>query len=206
MYYCNICHWYGKEPIELPGYLWDYTEHLACPNCWEEKLEDNPVDYIHVKEEKDYTKDRYGKLCLELAEQCKTDVGFGAILIKGNKIIGRGRNRRSTLEDRLLLSHVDYAIHAEQDAIANAIRNGYDVQNTRVYVLGKCLQGKNKGKLTTKTEDVFICSKCPHTFIKYNITVYIPHIEGWHPIKPEDALNIGKQMANKGYWKEFINT
>jgi hypothetical protein len=153
----------------------------------------------------DYKNDYYGVLCLYMASLCKTDVGFGAVLVKNGGVIGVGRNRRSTKEDRELISHVDYAIHAEQDAIAHGIRHWNDVNNAEVYVLGMCLKGKNKGRLTTRTKDVFICSKCPHVFIKYNIKVFIPHIDGWHSIEPQKALEIGKNLANKGYWKEFVS-
>lgn len=152
----------------------------------------------------DYYKDFYGTMCLFMAKQCKTDVGFGAVLVKNGLVIGIGRNRLATKEDRDLIPYVDYCIHAEQDAIANALRFGFDVTGGNLYVLGMCLAGKNKGKLTTRTEDIFICNKCPHVFIKYNITVNIPHIEGWHPIEPYKALEIGRRMSHKGYWKDFI--
>lgn len=151
----------------------------------------------------DYLNDTYGKICLELAKQCKTDVGFGAVLVKNNEIIGTGRNRLATERDRKMLTHVDYAIHSEQAAIVDALNKGYDVTGCYVYVLGICLIGKNKGTLTTRTEPIFICSKCPHTFIRYNITVHIPHINGWLAISPNESLRIGKELSNKGYWKKF---
>lgn len=152
-----------------------------------------------------YYNDKYAQICLEMAQQCKTDVGFGAVLVRSDGVIlGRGRNRLATNMDRMFLTHVDYAIHAEQDAIVNAIRSTYSVYDTSVYVLGMCLTGKNKGKLTTRTEDIFVCRKCPHAFIKYNIKVFIPHVEGWHSIEPYKALEIGNKLAQKGYWKEFV--
>ncbi len=42
---CYICGWVGRagELIELAGYLWDYTEHESCPNCWNEHALDSPV-------------------------------------------------------------------------------------------------------------------------------------------------------------------
>jgi hypothetical protein len=69
-----------------------------------------------------------------------------------------------------------------------------------------CLCGKNKGKLTTRTEKIFVCSKCPHVFIKYNISVYIPHVFGWMRIEAEESLTIGKAVANKGYWGNFVSS
>jgi hypothetical protein len=154
----------------------------------------------------DYINDDYGRLCLQMAFRCRTDVGFGAVLVdKYGALIGIGRNRLANNNDRKLIPHVDYCIHAEQDAIAWALRQKMDVKDANIYVLGICLSGKNKGNLTVRTEDIFICNKCPTVFVKYNITVMIPHIEGWHPIKPKDAMRIGKELSNKGYWKEFAN-
>lgn len=152
-----------------------------------------------------YLEDIYANTCLELAKQCKTDVGFGAVLVKDNEIIGLGRNRLSTLEERKEMSHVDYAIHAEQACILDAKNKGFDVIGGQIYVFGMCLRGKNKGKTTVKTEKVFICTKCPHALIKYNISVNIPHINGWVNIFPEESLEIGKRYYHTGYWKEFVN-
>lgn len=152
-----------------------------------------------------YELDRYGKMCLEFAKQCKTDVGFGAVFVKNNKILGIGRNRLANAYDRLMIPHTDYAIHAEQSCILDAIEKGIDVNNGHVYVLGLCLIGKNKGKLTTRTERIFVCRKCPHVFIKYNINVHIPHITGWMKIGAEESLKIGSRVAQKGYWGNFVN-
>jgi hypothetical protein len=153
-----------------------------------------------------YLEDNYGRLCLQMAFRCRTEVGFGAVLVdKTGQIIGIGRNRLATQEDRDLIPRVDYCIHAEQDAIAYALRLGMDVKDASVYVLGLCLSGKNRGALTVREEDIFICKKCPHVFLKYNIKVFIPHVEGWHSIEPAKALEIGRSLADKGYWKEFAN-
>lgn len=154
----------------------------------------------------DYINDKYGKICLEWARQCKTKIGFGAVLVKNNIIIGQGRNRHSTPNDRFLIPGIDYASHAEQSCILDALRHGYDVTKGTVYVLGLCLSGKNKGTLTTRTEHVFICSKCPRTFIKFNVSVCIPHINGWSLLEAKEAMEIGTKLANKGYWGKFANT
>jgi hypothetical protein len=152
-----------------------------------------------------YENDRYAKECLVLAGQCKTNVGFGAVFVKNNKILGKGRNRLATDKDRLMIPRTDYAIHAEQSAILDAIENGYDVRNGHIYVLGMCLLGKNKGRLTTRTEKIFVCSKCPHVFLKYNIGVHIPHVSGWMKLSAEESLEIGNKVANKGYWGNFTS-
>jgi hypothetical protein len=84
----------------------------------------------------DYLTNRYALACLEQARRGKSDVCFGSVLVKNNKIIGKGWNRRATEQDRKRLSHVDYAIHAEQAAILDAIDNGYNPKNGTIYVLG----------------------------------------------------------------------
>lgn len=153
-----------------------------------------------------YLVDPIGKECLFLAEQCKAEVGFGAVLVQDGEIIGRGRNRRATKEDRGILSHVDYAIHAEQDCILQAIKSGRNIRGAAVYVLGKSLIGQHKGKLTTRTRRVFICHKCPHAFIQWNIHVFIPHVDGWKEMTGEEALASGKLFYHKGYWKAFAKS
>lgn len=153
----------------------------------------------------DFLTDYYGTLCMEEANKGKGRLSFGAVLIKDGKIIGRGRNRLTNSEERRLLSHVDYAIHAEQAAIVQALNSGIDPTDSELYVLGKILTGKNKGTLTTRNKKEFGCTKCPPTFIRFNITVNIPHIElGWLALTPEEAMLTGKNFVGKGTWSKFV--
>lgn len=154
--------------------------------------------------EYNYATDSIAETCLNLSLQCRTGVGFGAVLVKDGEIIGKGRNRRSSREDRKLLTHIDYAIHAEQDCIADAIRNGHDISGSEVYVIGQALSGKNRGRLTIRYEPIFVCRKCPHTFVRFNIPVNIPYYTGWLKLSPDEAMKIGTQLADKGYWKQFL--
>ncbi|MDA2935816.1 hypothetical protein MYX06_01155 [Patescibacteria group bacterium AH-259-L05] len=133
-------------------------------------------------------------------------MGFGALLEKNGKIIGRGWNRRSTPQERKLLSHVDYKIDAEQACIADALLNNRDVRGSEVYVLGIVLRGAEKGKLSTRRGRVFICKRCPHTFIRFGIPVNIPRFDGWVKLSPEMALKtakIVKKTYGRGYWQRF---
>jgi hypothetical protein len=152
----------------------------------------------------DYKNDPYGKECLRLARKSKSIIGFGAVLVKDGEIIGRGWNRRSISDERAMLSHIDYAIHAEQACIIDAIKGGYDVVGCEVYVLGLVLRGPRKETMTIRTVPTFVCSKCPHTFIRFNTPVNIPYIHGWYQFSPEMALEVGKQVANKGVWGQFV--
>lgn len=150
-----------------------------------------------------YLNDPYGIICLEQAQQGRTNVGFGAVCVVGGVVAGVGRNRRATADDRARLTHVDYAIHGEQAAILDAIDNGYDVTGADVYVLGQVLSGKNKGALTTRTVAQFGCKKCPHTFVRYGITIHVPHVDGWLALSPEDAMRTGKEFSGDYKWLRF---
>jgi hypothetical protein len=147
----------------------------------------------------DYLNDRYGKLCLTFADRSKGEMKFGAVLIKGRRMIGGGWNRLSTEAERKTLTHVDYAIHAEQAAIYDALYCEADLNGARLYILG---YAKNHSHLSVREGAYFTCRKCPHTLIKFNIPVMIPTPQGWKKLSPELALESAKQ--HKGHWQKFI--
>lgn len=154
----------------------------------------------------DYEHDRFGKACLKEAKKSKSNLGFGAVLVRNGRIIGRGRNRWPTVEERRLLSHVDYAIHAEQACVADALLRSHKVAGSAIYVLGMVLHGTEKGKLTIRDSKVFVCKKCPlSVLLKFNISVNIPHKSGWVRLSPEIAMRTAKKLCGKGYWDKFIS-
>lgn len=152
-----------------------------------------------------YRTDRFGKICLKLSSNSKADMRFGAILIKGGKIIGRGWNRLADDADRALMRklHVDYASHAEQSAIIDALKRGFDPTGAKLYVLGEASRGKNKGKLSARRAHFFGCVKCPHALIKYDITVHIPTTCGWVGMSGQRALKTA--LKKKGHWTKLLN-
>lgn len=154
----------------------------------------------------DYTRDRYGHACLEEAKKSKGKIGFGAILVKKRRIIGRGWNRLSKKYERRMLSHMDYAIHAEQAAIIDALKRGHNVENGTLYVIGKVQAGAQAGKLTTKKRRVFICRDCPHTFLRFDISVCIPMFNGWTSLTPKEAVATAKILCGKHHWKKFVSS
>lgn len=154
----------------------------------------------------DYSQDKYGVACLEQANLGKGRLGFGAVLVGDlGEILTSGRNRKAYDEDRGVLPDVDYAIHAEQDCVLQAIKKGYDVRGLTVYVLGTALSGRNKGALTTRTEETFGCRKCPKTFIQYDISIMIPMVTGWKKLTPHQAMATGKEFHGNGTWAKFVN-
>lgn len=153
----------------------------------------------------DYHNDPYGRECLALARQSCADVAFGAILVKDRRIIGRGRTRRGTPEDRKLVSHVTYYICAERAAIVDALQKGEDVRGGEIYVLGFVRNGKRKGKLTSRKSRVFHCRACPPSFQRFGISVYVPLFSGWSRMSPEEVVErVGRYHPN-GYWRRFAN-
>lgn len=146
-----------------------------------------------------YEEDRFGKECLKLAQNCKSPVKFGAVLVKNGRILGRGWNRLSTKLERSQMSHVDYCIHAEQAAILDANSRHKNLCGGTIFVLGM-----NKNRiLTTRTERVFVCRKCPVAFKNFELSVHIPHIRGWHEMSAEEAMKTGRELWGNGYWNKF---
>ena len=156
----------------------------------------------------DYENDTYGKECLIEAEKSKGRIGFGALLVKNNDVLGRGWNHRPRPEERGIITHVDYAIHAEQAAFVDAVLKGMrkkELEGSQIYVLGRVLQGPKRGKLTTRRGKAFICKKCPRSvFVPFKISVWIPHTTGWLLLSPEEAIKTAGNVCGNGYWNNFL--
>jgi hypothetical protein len=154
-----------------------------------------------------YENDAFGRACLLEAAKSKSTIGFGALLVKHGRIIGRGWNHRPRRSERGIISHVDYAIHAEQAAFVDAWWNGFRMNGllgAEIYVLGVVLLGPERGKLTTRRRKEFICKKCPSSvFIPFRISVWIPHVSGWVFLSPEEALETSRRVCGNGYWDSF---
>ena len=90
------------------------------------------------------------------------------------------------------------------ESFQEAMDKWFKVSGGQVYVLGMALKGKNKGKLTTREERVFICKKCPHTLKTFDVTVNIPHVSGWMNMTPDEAMITGKQFFGQGFWNNFV--
>lgn len=151
-----------------------------------------------------YRNDPIGRVCLALAQKSRSKIGFGAVLVKGGQIIGQGYNRLSTPWERRRLSYVDYAIHAEQACIIDALNHRRDIADSEVYVVGIVLTGRNKGTLTVRSEKGYGCRKCPHTLKRYNIPVNIPYLSGWIKLSPQEAHTTAKWFRGTGKWYTLV--
>ena len=141
-----------------------------------------------------YREDKFGKVCLKLAHNKKSrdSWAFVAVLVKDGKIIGRSWNRRSTGWDRIRLPHVDYATHAEQACVIDALNHNRDIKGAEIYVVGLWLGKKEDGDLTVTKEKKFGCKKCPKTFLLFDIPVNIPQTYGWFRLSPQEAQETAK--------------
>jgi deoxycytidylate deaminase len=131
---------------------------------------------------------------------------FGSVLVKGGRIIGRGWNHVPTVEERAAaklfgMSHVDYAIHAEQMAILDALMNGHDITGAKLFIIGYSDVPKTRGNLSVREGRFFTCKKCSVALVKFNVPVYIPHVKGWELLTPQEAANSAK--TQEGYWTRF---
>lgn len=155
----------------------------------------------------DYLADPYGAACLALAEQGKTKQCFGALLVRDGQVIGQGRNRRSEPgEFDLLGGDIDYATHAEQAAILDALRRGESLEGAELFVLGKVLQGPDKGKLSVRATDqdhAFSCVRCARTFSRHGVAVSIPLPSGWHRLEPQECLDGALAFRAQGRKRVF---
>jgi hypothetical protein len=149
-----------------------------------------------------YLNDRYAKACLVEAEKGKSEMRFGSVFVKGNSILGRGRNRLANQELRDRLKYIDYCIHGEQDAILDALNKGINISGGRVYVFGYVASGKNKGRYSVREQPVFGCKRCPNTLKQFNVSVCIPHVNGWVKLSPEEARDSAKNI--KGIWTNLV--
>jgi hypothetical protein len=149
-----------------------------------------------------YRADPFGAACLEQAVKSKGSMAFGAVLVQGNRIVGRGWNRRSTPVERSRLRGVDYSIHAEQACVLDALDHHHKATRGRVYVLGYAPAGPNKGQLSVRDSPAFTCRKCPHTLRQYQLTVMIPTPEGWVEMSPIAAMQSAQSHLN--HWQNFV--
>lgn len=158
----------------------------------------------------DYSQDPIGAACLELARQSKAQTGFGALVVKDGQVVGSGRNRRSQPgENERLGGDVDYAAHAEQAALLDALGNLGGLGNLdgcEVYVLGEVRRGADAGKLSvrlTEQERFFTCLRCARSLARFGVSVNIPLPSGWHRLSAEEAVETATSFRAAGRKRVF---
>jgi hypothetical protein len=155
----------------------------------------------------DYSNDPYAQACVKALQGSKAKLAFGAVLLNDRgEAIASGRNRRARNEDRRFsLTHIDYAVHAEQDACLQALMKSIEPNGGTLYVLGRYLHGPRRGLTTVRTDARFTCARCATSvLIPFQIQVAIPLQSGWRILSPAEALCGAKTVRGTGYWQSFV--
>ncbi|MDX1607776.1 MAG: hypothetical protein R3251_01000 [Candidatus Spechtbacterales bacterium] len=155
-----------------------------------------------------YLEDPVAVKCIDWALKSKAKVGFGAVLLdEEGKILGEGRNRRSIHgENDLLGGGVDYAVHAEQASVLEAIRRGHILPGSLLHVIGVIMKGPQKGFWSMRPSEennYFSCIRCAKMFVRLGINVAIPLPSGWHVLSAEHALESARELKRSGRKLEF---
>lgn len=152
----------------------------------------------------DYARDRFGKACIGEAKLSKSNIGFGAVLVKNNRIIGRGRNTLPTKQERTVLNYIDYAIHAEQQCVVDALLKGKNISGAEIYVVGVIMRGPKKGTIAFQSS--FVCRNCPPSvLLRFKLSVHIPTSHGWKKVSPATAAKSSKKFHGTGHWKRIAS-
>jgi tRNA(adenine34) deaminase len=114
----------GKENPALPGFFSFCKRQMVCLTA------QTFMEYDEHKGGMDMEDQVFMDAALELARQAAADgeVPVGCVIVRGNEIVGRGRNRRETGKTALG--------HAEIEAIADACKNlgGWRLWECTLYV------------------------------------------------------------------------
>lgn len=154
----------------------------------------------------DYRRNPWGRACLRLAHNSRGSMRFGSVLVKAGRVIGWGFNHRPGKELRAWgkkfgMPHIDYAIHAEQMAILDALIKGHDVRGAKLYILGYSDVPGTRGNLSVRDGRFFTCKKCAKSLLKFEVSVWIPYLTGWTLLSPDEAAQSAE--SQQGYWTKF---
>jgi len=150
--------------------------------------------------------------CLELAAQSDCELmKFGAQLIKDGQVIGRGYNKKihpavarfQCCEYRRNIrprgqAELCEAAHAEQRALRDAVRNGYDPAGSSLIICG---MGPT-GEIWIREEAQFSCTICSRLLCLFEINEIVVQVKSGHPsgwdfasLSIEEALVISYEIA-----------
>ena len=150
----------------------------------------------------DIIKDKLWLRCMEWALQSRSkDQRYGALVILNGEIIGEGRNRRRGEKEKFPFKS-SYFIHAEQSAVADAIKNRGEegIDGATVYVAGILVPDK-RPLVRKDSRRGSSCRVCTPLYPKYNLSIAFISALGWITYSGVDAfqnaLDNGKHMKDK---------
>jgi hypothetical protein len=124
---------------------------------------------------------------------------FGALVVDRNgRIIGEGWNRQSTKIERRLLG-VGIIIHAEQVAVAQALRKvGGSLEGARVYAVGI---SKDAALYAKKIQPAFACKICARTLERFRVAVMSSSARGFHEIPWDKVKEVAEHNQGRKWWQ-----
>lgn len=127
--------------------------------------------------------------CLRLARLSKSKkMGFGAVLvIDGQRFVGRNRQLRRN--EKPPFPVCPWSIHAEQDALYQALKAKADVSRGVMYIAGIFT---DTGEVYVPRELFSTCERCYKLRLRYGFATRLPTKDGWRkPLrfyKPDRAV------------------
>jgi len=146
------------------------------------------------------SEDRIVLRAIELARQSKSQrARFGALVVASDgRVIGEGWNRQSTKAERRAIG-VGIIIHAEQTAIAQALRNAPEAfDGARVYAVGLSKDGRSYAQ---KIEPAFACPVCARTLERFRLSVMSSSRKGFREIPWHEVRAVAKKNAGRKWWQ-----
>lgn len=125
------------------------------------------------------------EMCLRLAHQSKSKkMGFGAVLVIDG-LWYTGRNRQLKRREKPPFPVCPWSIHAEQDALYQALKAKADVSRGVMYIAG-CFN--DTGATYIVNDNVSTCSPCYKLRLKYGFSTRMLTQRGW--MKPRGFLKV----------------
>jgi hypothetical protein len=121
---------------------------------------------------------------------------FGALVVLGGRVIGRGWNRRLARNEKPPFPVCPWSIHAEQDAIYKALKRRRNLSGAILYVAGLF---SDTGEPYVPRRLVSTCHRCRKIRVQYDIRIRIPaRIPsgiGWRV--PADFFDVHTRLGKK---------
>lgn len=123
-------------------------------------------------------KDAYWQKCIELALRSRSEnQRFGSLVVSGERIIGEGWNRLLGKGEPFPFK-TSFFLHAEKDAIGNAILNvgEENIINAAVYVAGFFVKERKPIIFRRPTNT---CTSCTKLYLRFGLEAAYLTLNGW---------------------------
>jgi len=136
--------------------------------------------------------DLYYLDCIRAALVSKGSLqNYGSILVKNDRIIGRGYNRLIQFRDKI---RQGYANHAEINAINDALRQKRDTRGSTLYVAGFF---PTERMLCLRSEPNYTCTRCIPGMEEYGVKLLaVPTLSGWETFPMDEVEGVVRNFRD----------